>query len=350
MRFFSLAVALLAAVPCFPQTEHATAAEHLPVLSTLRAVPVEGGLSLRRTKSSGTYYKRPEGAYYVGFGFSGKGYYPSVLYVRPWQAVTFVNTDFEKRGEWHTWTFSKTTNTGEYFSDPSVVVDASGDYRMSYTPGEQYYTPTLTLGADSFFIGEENYFHVLKTGNSFHPGRVMAGGKVLVKAVDDHQRFFYMGNTYSNLQRWGIVGDNVYGTGNYGKYPSYGAVQVFDRPMAPLTVERVFLQGCSYSRQPIPEGDTLVCYVSKCKEQQLSNGKVVKVPTREYTDTLFALASDTLGFVSEVMRNGRVIYDGYVFFSKRVDNEATTVTVSPTLRLREENDLSLISCLVAVRP
>lgn len=302
----------------------------LPVLSTLRAVPVADTTVPMRTKSSGTYYRRPRGGYFIGFGLDGRGYYPTVLYVSPWQAVVFENTDAQKRGEWHTWTFSKLTNQGDYFDDPSVVVDANGDYRMSYAPGEQYYTPTLTCGSDSFLIGEEGYFHVLRANNSAHPGRVMAGGKVVVKSTDDHQRFYYMGGTFSNLQRWGVLGDNVFGSGLYGgKYPSYGAAQLFDRPMTPLAVDRIFVQGCSYSRQPIPEGDTLTCYVSKCTERQMPNGTMLKVPTYEYTDTLYAMAADTLGFVSEVTRNGKTIYDGYVLFSKRVDDGNGNMVETP---------------------
>lgn len=324
MKIWTLAMAMFAVMPCFAQWEHGMMVGdtgQIPVLSTLRAVPVTGTTPPRRTKSSGTYYRRPEGGYYVGFGYDGRGYYPTMLYVRPWQAIVFENTDEQKRGEWHTWTFSKLTNQGDYFDDPSVVVDGDGNYRMSYAPGEQYYTPTLTWGADSFFIGEECYFHVLQANNSVHPGRLMAGGKVIIKSTDDHQRFYYMGGTYSNLQRWGVVGDNVFGTGLVsGRYPSYGAAQVFDKPMAPLAVYRVFVQGCSYSGQPIPDGDTLTCYVSKCTTRQLSNGTVLKVPTHEYTDTLHAIATDTLGFVSSLTRNGKTIYDGYVLFSKRVED------------------------------
>ena len=325
-------MALLTAAPSTAQMVEG-AADALPLPSpTFRAVPSPAVALPLRTKSSGTWYKRPKGAYFIGFGLDDRGYYPTVLYVRPWQAVVFEDADASKRGAWHTWTFNHATNTGDYFNNPAVVVNASGDYQYSYTPVEQYYTPTLTLGEDSFSIGEENYFHVLKTNNSAYPGRLMAGGKVVLKSTDDHQRFYHMGRNYSNLQRWGIVGDNVFGTGIvYEQYLSYGAAQVFDRPMGPLSVYETFIQGSSYSMQPIPEGDTLFCYVSKCHLRSMSNGTTLRVPTHEYTDTLYAFSGDTLNFVKTTVRNGQTIHEGYVRFHKYGDDGSILpVTIDPS--------------------
>ena len=334
MRFSILVFLMMCSLCGYSQQAGMASENHTqPPLLMKRCVPGTrlGDGRMKKTKSSGVYYHRPEGAYYVGFGFDGLGYYQSVLYVCPWQDVTFRDSDAGHRGTWHTWTFSRNTNKGDFFADPSVVVGPDGDYVWKYAPGNDnnmYYTPTLTLGADSFFIGEENYFHTTTT--NAYPGRIMAGSQVVIKAADDHQRYYYMGVSYGNSSSWGIIGDNMFGTGIvYDKYVSYGAAQVFDRPMSPLAVDKVFIHGNSYSRQPIPQGDTLVCYISKCTKRTLNSGAVISAPTYEYTDTLYAFAADTLGFVKTRLRNGVPIYEGDVLFSKKTIGEGGELRDAP---------------------
>ena len=276
--------------------------------------------SPKKTKSSGVYYTRPEGAYYLGFDLNGMGYYSSVLSVAPWHTVTFVNTDAQKNGEWHMYAYNqKFEFQGEVLEDPASAVNENGDYEWSQNPGDFYFTPTLTSGENSFAIGEENRY--LRSSGRNYVGRIICDSLTTVVAADDHQAYEYRGTIYNNSVIFGLFSDNMYGTGIASEiYESFGAIQPFDRPMSPLYVERVFAHGNSNTRQPIAEGDTLFCYVSKCMRRVMSSGAVVKMPTYEYTDTLFALAGDTIDFASTDVRGGNTIYTGTILFSKRADD------------------------------
>lgn len=270
----------------------------------------------RRTKSAGVYYSRPEGAYYLGFNLNGKGYYPSVISVAPWHTVTFANANPKTPGQWHMYAYNqKLEPEGEMLDDPTSPVNAEGNYEWSQGLGDFFYTPTLTIGEESFAIGQANRY-MRSTGRNY-VGRIICDTLLTVVAADDHQAYEYHGTVYSNSVALGIFSDNMYGTGEaYDQYVSYGAAQPFDRPMSPLYVEKVFAHGSSNNRQPIAEGDTLFCYVSRCTKRTMANGTVIIMPTYEYTDTLYALPSDTVGFSTTDKRNDSTIYPGSLIYTK----------------------------------
>ena len=325
MKISLLAAVLTVAVSGFAQSPSegkVKVRQHLPTLMQRQymADMQEKQSSPKKTKASGVYYTRPEGAYYLGFDLNGMGYYSSVLSVAPWHTVTFVNANAQKKGDWHMYAYNqKYEFQGEVLDDPTSAVNENGDFEWSQNPGEFYYTPTLTSGEESFSIGQENRY-LRSTGRNY-VGRIICDTLTTVVAADDHQAYEYRGVIYNNSVVFGLFSDNMYGTGIADdQYESYGAIQPFDRPMSPLYVERVFAHGNSSTRQPIAEGDTLFCYVSKCMKRVMSNGAVVKMPTYEYTDTLYAFAGDTIDFASTDVRGDKTIYTGTILFSKRADD------------------------------
>ena len=280
-----------------------------------------------RSKSTGAYYKRPAGAYYGGFSLDGYGYYASTINFVPWQTATFENMIPGKGGTWHQYWYSDTTgeNMGDVLVDPEATV-VDGDYTWSQDPDKLYYTPTLCLNSNSFSIGEENLY--LKYYNRpYYAGRILTDSVGMKNVADDHQRYVYNGQNYTNTAAWGALSDNMFGSGETDvddvMFKCYEVTQVMERPMAPLYVESVVAQGSAFSRQPIAEGDTLKCYITNVVETQLENGTMRKVPGDKILHTLIALAEDTLGFSTDNAdtRNGKTIYEGKVLFSDKKTDE-----------------------------
>ncbi len=279
-----------------------------------------------RSKSSGAYYKRPEGAYYQGFGLDGYGYYASVINLTPWKMVTYENMTPDKNGVWHQYYYDNSgNNMGDILTDPESMVE-DGNYNWYQDPGFLYYTPTLRLGRDSFSIGEENLYLIYYKRPQY-AGRTLTDSVGLKNAADDHQRYVYNGQNYTNTAAWGALSDNMFGSGETDvdneMFTCYQVEQVMDRPMTPLYVESVVAQGSAFSRQPIAEGDTLWCYITNVETRTLSNGTVQKRAGDQIYETLYAVAEDTLGFSMDDAdsRNGKTIYEGKVLFSKKEIDE-----------------------------
>lgn len=300
-----------------------------------QAVRDNGTMNVRKAKSNGVYYKRPKGAYYQGWGLDGYGYGPSVINIAPWTEVRFENMNNNKAGTWQMYYYGSADEGYPQLpvfeeEDLATLVD-NGDFMWSQSPGYLYYTPTLTNRNRTFTLGEENvYIHEVSPN---YAGRILTDSIGVRMAADDHQRYVdpKTNKNSSNTFGWGSLNnDNLYGTGKIEEgedtYISYGAYQVFDTPMSPLYIERAFAHGCSFKRKPIAEGDTLFCEVTNVVKQQTQNGYRL-VPGDKVLATMFAVASDTLDFVSESERNKITIYDGTVLFSQRTLDDFGIETV-----------------------
>lgn len=305
-----------------------------------QAVRDNGTMNVRKAKSNGVYYKRPKGAYYQGFGLDGYGYYASVINIAPWTEARFENMNNNKVGSWQMYYYGSADEGYPQlpaFEDEQIasLVD-NGDFVWSQEPGYLYYTPTLTNRNRTFCIGEENLY-LIYYNRPYYAGRILTDSIGAKMAADDHQRYVdeNSNSNYSNTFSWGQLSDNMYGSGKIVEeeggvtytYVGYGAYQVFDTPMSPLYIERAFAHGCSFKRKPIAEGDTLFCQVTNVVKQQLQNGSTRLVPGDKVIATMFAVASDTLDFVSESTRNQKTIYDGTVLFSQRTLDDFGIETV-----------------------
>ena len=284
-----------------------------------------------RTKSSGAYYKRPAGAYYGGFGLNGYGYYASTINLVPWQEVVYENQIPGKAGVWHQYYYDQSgNNMGDILLNPEATV-VDGDYTWSQDPGRLYYTPTLRLGRDSFCIGEENLYLIYYKRPQY-AGRTLTDSIGMKNAADDHQRYYYNGQNYGNTAAWGVLSDNMYGTGETDvtmqdnsvvMCPCFQVEQVMERPLSNLYVESVVASGCSFKRQPIAEGDTLKCYITNVVRVERTDGTVQLRAGDQIYETLYAVAEDTLGFSMDNAdtRNGKTIYEGKILFSKKEVDE-----------------------------
>lgn len=301
-----------------------------------KAVRDNGTMSVRKSKANGVYYKRPQGAYYQGWGLDGYGYGATVINIAPWTAVTFENMTNNKAGSWQMYYYGSADEgypqlpAFEEEDLASLVVD--GDFVWSQEPGYLYYTPTLTNRNRTYCLGEENYY-VTEYNLPNYAGRILTDSIGVRMAADDHQRYVdSKNNNNPNTFGWGSLdNDNLYGSGKIvqtdGTYISYGAYQVFDTPMSPLYIERAFAHGCSVSRKPIAEGDTLFCDVTNVVKQQLQNGNYRLVPGDKVIAHMYAVASDTIDFVSESPRDNKTIYTGTVLFSQRTLDDFGIETV-----------------------
>ena len=288
-----------------------------------------------RFRSSGAYYHRPQGAYYVGAPLRGEGSLSTTLVVCPWQTVTFANADPAKDGEWHLWSTDDDDKPVDIIGEGPASPEG-GDLLWCQSPASVWPTPTLTVGDNSFTIGDENYYSLKGNDYLMWPGQVMAGnGPVMMTAFDPNTCIRDNGEPFLNLARWGYVGDNIYGTGTLTtggrNLVSWGAFQPMPRPMSPLYVEQVCVEATSYSEQPIADGDTLYCYISRAMRSVNALDVMGVMPNFEFTDTLYALAGDTIDFVTTTQRgsgDGRhTIHVGKILFHKHVtDTDGTTHT------------------------
>ena len=301
-----------------------------------KAVRDNGTMSVRKSKANGVYYKRPQGAYYQGWGLDGYGYGATVINIAPWTAVTFENMTNNKAGSWQMYYYGSADEgypqlpAFEEEDLASLVVD--GDFVWYQEPGYLYYTPTLTNRNRTYCLGEENYY-VTEYNLPNYAGRILTDSIGVRMAADDHQRYVdSKNNNNPNTFGWGSLdNDNLYGSGKIvdtdGTYISYGAFQFFDTPMSPLYIERAFAHGCSVLRKPIAEGDTLFCDVTNVVKQQLQNGNYRLVPGDKVIAHMYAVASDTIDFVSESSRDNKTIYTGTVLFSQRTLDDFGIETV-----------------------
>jgi len=298
----------------------------LPVNNTVRLTlhnPAQA--QMKKTAATGTFYKRPEGAYYKSFSLEGYGYYQTMIDIAPFTEVTFENQSTETTGAWHINYYNSDNSLAQSFDISEYATD--GSLVWTQAPMEKYATPTLVNAADSFAIGENNLYK-LYYGRMAYSGFLCTDSISTHKVADDHAGQVEDGQVYGITYGWGLLdNDNMFGTGTLTynadtTYVCYACEQVFDKPMSPLYVENFFVDGLSITGTPIAEGDTLKCYIYDVAENGKTHGSNI-------IDVLYATAADTLDFKSTSTRNSKTVYNGTIIFTKRSKDAFGTEAVEP---------------------
>lgn len=274
-----------------------------------------------KSVTSGTYYTRPEGAFWVGYNEHDYGFYSSFLNFPAWQDVTFVNKSTVNTGAWHLNLYNTDGILTKFADVSSMAVDGNLVWKQEAI--FQYPTPTLVNNKDSFCLGDEN-INLISENNKRY-SCYMANDSIRPHSVaDDHEVYVYNNVNYSNTISFGALSSSyLYGNGSIdytidgqkANYTCYGLAQYFGKTAAPFYVTSAFLRGYSTST-PISQGDTLKLYIVK---SVLSEDQVY-LPTSEYLDTLYATSADTCDFKSSISANGKTFYSGAVkFFKKTID-------------------------------
>lgn len=273
---------------------------------------------VKKTKSTGTYYTKPEGVYYGDFNpYLGSGYYATTLVVPPYTPITYSS---DVSGNWGLWGYNDVLATGN-------------SYTETYPDSYMSELPKLVNGTDSFTLGELNY--LLQNGYTSSKGFALTYSVDTIDHLQkltpsDRRAAFYENNQwYGGLAKWGFINNNdttkkqgyMYGSGFYqaGSNTYYGdfVSQTFGKPVSPLYLTEVHVTGQTYTK-PIPDGGRLAAYVTGIAIDTLTyrDGSTELAYGADFDniiDTLYASSSDTLDFVTEDTyysgrKNGTVVF------------------------------------------
>lgn len=271
-----------------------------------------------RSAADGLYYNRPIGSFWLGFTPEGYGYYNNMVLVAPWDETPFINRATDpKRTEW-----GYESASGKV----SLQEEADEDYNLPYAlpPMGMYYCPTLYTGdgSNSWDLSQNSVYYQRVSAN--YTTRILTDSVTAFKATDDHAAYLYNGTYYGPYATWGLLSDNMYGSGIMEEdeytFTSYRAEQYFGKPQAPIYIENVYAVGSSFSRDPFKEGGKLYCHICGVKDEEVRWGTIKVADMDNIIATLVCEPGDTLDFVTTDTRNQIEIHEGTLLFSnKQVD-------------------------------
>lgn len=221
------------------------------------------------TKDKPNYYMRPDGALYWTSDKKGTMYGSVYMYVQGGTDLAFNKVQAEAgQTYWHLnvydWYGECTSYDVTGKTSDSYYTDDKGDFHLNMKFDGGNSLPTLTWATDSFTIGEENPYWAPNTDENpdafmKYYSQVFAGINIINSRVmplsftDDHVSEVYFG---------GMDNHYTYGSGEYTeseskKYTATGVYQYFEKPMAPLYVEDIFMPVVSKGYYPIAKGKQL---------------------------------------------------------------------------------------------
>lgn len=311
-KFFLLTVALVATTTSFAQ-KVTNVDKTAKIAQSVNAVKVasEGepvkvlangiiaNAPVQKSVATGLYYNRPEGSLYEAFDFSGGGYYNSAAIVTPFQDFTIKNMSTDKTGikwllKYPTKNAEGTAYEGYREIDVTDYVDADGNYTTSVTPGYYVAAPNIVRGVDQFTLGEKNsYWKGNWETNIGRNTRIKVVGEISAMSISDpHVGNYYGTGSLSTQYFWGT------GTLEHEKYghgTCFGVRQMYEKPMSPLYVERIFIKGLSTSATPIAEGKALTMYIVDITD---ADKPVVKEIIKATAEDISGLAKGPSTFTS----------------------------------------------------
>jgi len=254
----------------------------------------------KKTKANGVYYTRPAGTLYWGSDSEGRGWSVTRLVLPPFYDVTFTNKSTDPTST--SWLLNGT--------DVTQYADAeTGNFNWGSTGcynGSAYYLPTISDGTSTYTIGES--------------GKNSAYAAMLVDSISDLA--FYDSYT-SSVYGWGSLSTGyLYGTGTVSSqgvdYTSYGVMQVFDKPAAPLYIESFNVIGFSSTSEPLKNGAKLMVSLLKVVETAEGNDSITDDVLAQFTagveDTTF-LSENDIDYTS----TGKAYVFNFNFANKSTD-------------------------------
>lgn len=213
-----------------------------------------------RGKADGVWYHRPEGAFYQGVDADWANDPITKIIVRPWQDVTYIN----KSETMTTWSINNQNVDDIQDASQNAHIDVSGNLVCRYQPVPKGYyetvMPTVSTASSSYTLGQSHY-----NWNKYHSARPWVDGVVEMSCYDSGRVLAWLedGTAQVNFQPLSMSAGFKYNFGSMSffngstEYFVDGVRQYFERPMAPLWVKDVIIQGISYSDTYIPAGKKL---------------------------------------------------------------------------------------------
>ncbi|MBR4388639.1 MAG: hypothetical protein IKT00_05625 [Prevotella sp.] len=282
-----------------------------------------------RSAADGLYYNRPIGSFWLGFTADGYGYYNNMVLVAPWDETPFINRATDpKRTEW-----GIETSSGKV----SLQDEADEEYNLPFAlpPMAMYYCPTLYTGdgSNSWDLSQNSVYYQRVSSN--YTTRILTDSVTAFKATDDHAAYLYNGTYYGPYATWGLLSDNMYGSGIMEEdeytFTSYRAEQYFGKPQAPIYIENIYAVGSSFSRDPFKEGGKLYCHICGVKDYEARWGTIKVADMDNIIATLVCEPGDTLDFVTEDERNQQTIYEGTLLFTNKQVNAFGNIVEKPVV-------------------
>ncbi len=240
----------------------------------------------RKDLASGVYYTRPEGTLYWGMDEQGRYYDVARLCTPCFTDLKFTNMCNQSAAA--KWSFGQ--------ADGSDLADANNDLIVPITADQGYYMPTITVGANSYKIGE-------KTGN---PDNSI----LLTDTITYHS---FVDQVSSKTYGWGSMDTGyLFGTGSFNptqgdyaghSFKSQGFVMTVPKPISPLYIEYFTFLINSDSDNPIADGKQVTMQIRNVEERELEDGRVITEPGARIIAELTATKAD----LSEPLVEGQAV-------------------------------------------
>ena len=284
-----------------------------------------------RAEQKSNYYLRPTGALYQASDKAGQMWGPVYMYVPGASDVKFKTTrSGNEETAWHLNAFNfdgDCTSVDCSLDGSSYYTDANGDFHIKMTFDGGNSLPTLVWATDSFTIGEENpYFGDPTVNKDKSELALMKYYPQIYSGIDQANRrlqpLSFTDDHISEVFFGGMDNMYVYGSGTFTQneksYKATGIYQYFDKPMAPLYVEDIFMPVISKGYYPIAEGKELKMQIHDVLVQ---DGK--RIPGEKILFELTAKAADVLD-VGSVEYDNETSFNAFnlVFTKKNSDGKA----------------------------
>lgn len=195
-----------------------------------------------RAAADGVYYKTPVGAMWRLADEVLYGYGMPVMVVAPWKEFVFQNMSTKKEGHW-----TVNGNSVDDFADESnnlvysIGVPSKPNsyfYAPAYTEGDVTYIPKYTEGNNVENMG---LFAPGIECKSFHPSSDLDG-------VYFNNWGIISLDCATEKGRANLLGAGTWTSGTNEVYVSLGVEMSYPKPMSPLYVEKLYVQGYSYDK------------------------------------------------------------------------------------------------------
>ena len=218
----------------------------------VQALTVMFFFNLAAQQTDKVTYARPEGAYYLGPEDWVSNTMGTVLLVKPWTNLTFKNLCSNK----------STSLWKDYFGNTSYNIDADKNFNMTVNTAASYdgywfydrVVPSISVGSTSYTLGQEsrfwdaNYGSAISTTFTSMPMSLVDCSRVVGTNSAGAPQF----NLFTSSPDFRYIIGTTSVSSSTTTYYQKGLVQLFDRPMGPLFIDKVTIAAFSYSLSEIP--------------------------------------------------------------------------------------------------
>ncbi len=228
------------------------------------------GMMAQAQEGDRVFYSRPGGAYYLGLQGWSPNPIGTTLIVKPWTQVTFKNGCTDRAGaQWK-----------DYMGNDNYTVDANNDFSLETVPtvikdGYWYYErvmPTITAGGVSYTLGQDSRFwdadygSTIATTSEPMPMSLVDCSRKLAASSDGTMQYNIFISSPQDRYVYGTASVTVTEGTSTKTYYQQGVLQLFEKPMSALYIDKVTVPAFSFSKNKIAAGAlTLTFYEVELK-------------------------------------------------------------------------------------